>query len=427
MAVAFDASSRSGSAVSASVASFSWTHTPVGTPKGVCVVVAGSTSATNDVTSVTYGGTAVPRVTGAFAADSAGEPSFTDVYFLGSSVPTGAQTVVVNRNNNANGVWGAAATVTAGADTEVYTTGIVLLQGDQALVEQNVTDGSTGVDSLRFGILSSGAAALTPAGANSTRLQTVQPSSRNIDFYRETTAGQGSRPVGAVLVTSDDVAMSLFAVREVVAGGTTFTQALTANATATASIVKQVNKNVTANGTVTVTIQKQINKLLTANATATATLQALKVILLTLTANATATASIRRQTNKNVRADATASATMQRQINKLLTANVSATASIQALKVVLLTLIANATATASIRKQVNKIVRADATSSASIRKTVQKTLLANATSTAIINKVIPLTLTAAATATASINAVYHAASAAVSRARYIVFPRSGIY
>lgn len=215
MAVALDASSRSGSTVSASVASFSWTHTPVGTPAGVVVVVAGTTTATNDVTSVTYGGVSVPRVSGAFAADTAGEPAFTDVYFLGSSVPTGAQTVVVNRNNNANGVWGAAATVTAGADTEVNTAGIVLLQNDQALAEVNVDDGSPGTNSLRFGILSSGALALTPAGANSTRAQGAQPSSRNVGLFVEATAGQGSRPVGAVNATSDDVAMSLFAVREV--------------------------------------------------------------------------------------------------------------------------------------------------------------------------------------------------------------------
>lgn len=215
MAVALDASSRSGSTVSASVASFSWTHTPVGTPAGVTVVI-GETVATNDVTSVTYGGVTVPRISGAVAVDSAGEPCLTDVYHLGSSVPTGAQTVVVNRTNNADGVWAAAATVTAGADTEVYTAGIVLLQGDQALAEVNVDDGSPGVDSMRFGILSSGALALTPAGANTTRLQTVQPSSRNMGFYRETTAGQGSRPVGAVNATADDVAMTLYAVREVV-------------------------------------------------------------------------------------------------------------------------------------------------------------------------------------------------------------------
>lgn len=214
MAVALDATSRSGSAVSASVASFSWTHTPVGTPRGVTVVI-GETVATNDVTSVTYGGVTVPRVSSAVAVDTAGELCFTDVYHLGSGIPTGAQTVVVNRTNNADGVWGAAFTVTAGADTEV--TGIVLLQESQALAEVNVDDGSPGTDSLRFGILSSGALALTPAGANSTRPQSVQPSSRNMGLYIEATPGQGSRPVGAVNATADDVAMTLAAVREVAA------------------------------------------------------------------------------------------------------------------------------------------------------------------------------------------------------------------
>lgn len=219
MAVAHDALSEShtGTTGSASEASFSWTHTPTGTPAGALVFVITNADA-DDITSVTYGGTTMTQVSEAI--DSAGEPGRCTAFHLGASIPTGAQTVVVNRVNNADVMWAAAMTQTAGADTEVYTPGIVLIQGDNTLAEQSVDDGSTGVNSLRYAGLMSGLASVPAVGANSTS----QSPGAAIDFgtrvaatCRETTAGQGSRSVGFSSGTTDDVAAVHLAVREVVA------------------------------------------------------------------------------------------------------------------------------------------------------------------------------------------------------------------
>lgn len=90
MAIAFDAASHSTAAVANN---FSWTHTPNGTPRGVLVFIAQNASGTDDVTGVTYGGTSMARVGRALHAT--GETSAVYIYFLGASVPTGAQTVSV--------------------------------------------------------------------------------------------------------------------------------------------------------------------------------------------------------------------------------------------------------------------------------------------------------------------------------------------
>jgi hypothetical protein len=229
MAVAHDAVSESHTSTTASVseASFSWTHTPVGTPKGVFVVVYTMGSTTDHVTSVTYNGVTMARTSGGAATVSAGdEPGRADLFELGSSVPTGAQTVVVNRTNDAIEMYANAITVTAGADTEVYSSGIVLVEANSTLAEQNVSDGSTGVDSLRYAAAYLGYGTPPGAGTNSTSLG----GSANIDvgnygarIVRETTAGQGSRPVGFTAGTTDDIAAIHWAVREVAASGLSIT------------------------------------------------------------------------------------------------------------------------------------------------------------------------------------------------------------
>src|SRR3990167_10680032 len=104
MAVAHDASSEShtGTTGSASEASFSWSHTVVGTPKGVFVLVF-TIGTDNLATSVTYGGVTMLALgtDGGVARDTATEPGVVKLFYLGSGVPTGNQTVVVNRTNNA--------------------------------------------------------------------------------------------------------------------------------------------------------------------------------------------------------------------------------------------------------------------------------------------------------------------------------------
>jgi len=214
---------------------------------------------------------------------------------------------------------------------------------------------------------------------------------------------------------------------------TVFPQALTANATATATIAVNVAKRVTATATATATIQKTVAKALTAtatatssiqktvlkllssSATATATIATLRSVTLTLTATATATATMTRTVLKTVSASATSTATMTRTVAKALTASATATATMT--RTVLKLLTATATSTASLLAQKVKLVAltANATATATMSRVVLKTVSASATSTATIQKVVLKTLSATASATATLVATFVAGGGAVAR------------
>lgn len=117
MAVAYDASSSSSQTVSNVNAS--WTHTPTGTPRGALVLVY-STQGADMVTGVTYGGVAMTEISGSPNVKAASESMSVYAYFLGSGIPTGAQTVQVSVNGDGFSAYRASAfTVTANGNTEV--------------------------------------------------------------------------------------------------------------------------------------------------------------------------------------------------------------------------------------------------------------------------------------------------------------------
>lgn len=116
MAVAFDAATES-SEWTTTPDPFTFNHTPSGTPRGVMVFVVQQGSAADQVSGITYGGTAMTRVVS--ASDSAAETGRAYVYFLGASVPTGTQTVSIDHTAGSGSKWACAVTVTAGGDTEV--------------------------------------------------------------------------------------------------------------------------------------------------------------------------------------------------------------------------------------------------------------------------------------------------------------------
>lgn len=218
MAVAHDAYSDSPSSLtSTNSGSGSWTHTPVGTPRGVWVGYFEEASSTDHSTAVSYGGSSLATNAAWLAKDTAGETGLCKIWFLGSSVPTGASTVSIT--TTATNWCACCITVTAGADTEIYTSGVVLLQEDGTLAEQSVTDGSTGVNSMRYAAMFSGLNTPGTIGSNSTSLRIGDLGTDAVMVCRETTAGQGSRSVGWTNATSDDRAGVFFAVREVTGGG----------------------------------------------------------------------------------------------------------------------------------------------------------------------------------------------------------------
>lgn len=108
--IAFDAVSEG-----TGTTTLSWTHAPVGTPRGIFVFCIADTSSTDVFSGATYGGVSMLRITS--AADTATEPGFVEGYFLGVAIPTGNQTVVCTISSGSTAKHGAAISVTAGTDT----------------------------------------------------------------------------------------------------------------------------------------------------------------------------------------------------------------------------------------------------------------------------------------------------------------------
>lgn len=233
MAVAHDAvaESHSGATGSVSEASFNWSHIPTGTPRGIVVFTFGQTSA-DDATAVTYGGVAMAAVSGGRAVDTTDEAGDCKAWFLGASIPTGTQTVVVTRNNNANILYAVSLSVTAAADTQISGTP-VLLENDGALTEQSVDTGGT--TALRYAAANWGASSVPALGVSTTTLTATASIDFGVRVIRvavETTAGSGSRPVGFDQAGPDDRAAVHLAVAEASGGtqsltGTLFTKAPT--------------------------------------------------------------------------------------------------------------------------------------------------------------------------------------------------------
>lgn len=213
MAVAHDAASEShtGTTGSTSEGSFTWSHNPVGVPKGVLVFV--WTNANADyITSVTYDGTALTQISE--AADTAGEPGRCTAFFLGTSVPTtDPANIVVTRTNNATVMYGVGITVTAASDTE--TTGVTLVQENATPAEVSVDDGSvTGANSVRYAAMHYGGNSVPGAGASSTVVHGIDlGATQTFNVVQETTAGTGSRSIG-FSAAADDVAAIHLAIRE---------------------------------------------------------------------------------------------------------------------------------------------------------------------------------------------------------------------
>lgn len=117
MAIAFDAFTAS----APGTGTLSATHTPVGVPRGVIVAVIAPAVGTDQVNVPTYGGVTMSEVALSPLLKAAAEAGSVHIFFLGSSIPTGPQTVEVTVSGGATkqfGVW----TVTATGDTAVVDT-----------------------------------------------------------------------------------------------------------------------------------------------------------------------------------------------------------------------------------------------------------------------------------------------------------------
>lgn len=218
MAVGYVASASSGS--QASVASFNIGTLGTGARCGI-VFVCTHNSATDIITGVTWNSVSMTLLYSATDTDT--EPGRVEAYFL-DNVSNG--TITVSRTNNATVTVGYAASISASSACEAYqtitrvsstqnTNADTSTTGTGSSGEVAVDDASPGTNSMRFAAYYSGAATPPAAGTNSTNLQVLDSSAFGSRFVRETTAGQGSRNVGAATGTTDDWALVAVAVREI--------------------------------------------------------------------------------------------------------------------------------------------------------------------------------------------------------------------
>lgn len=207
MAIAFDAFSKSSTGFDN--ATISWTHTPVGTPKGAVVVVCQEASA-DDIDGVTYGGVAMARIKREVKA--AAEAGCVYIYFLGSGLGTGAKTVTVTAPTSND--WCAVCfTVTAdSAETEAPVTA-----GAQSDSQANpsLSISPTAAAVICYGIVSGLAAPITTNETNTIHVGGSDFGADSAMWARKTVASAGATTIGYT-AAADDVIHAACAVQELV-------------------------------------------------------------------------------------------------------------------------------------------------------------------------------------------------------------------
>jgi hypothetical protein len=183
---AFDAKSNATTDNAARASPISWTHTPVGIPKGVLVLIAVENEATDPVTAVTYGGVALSHVSGSPLADTVNaEVCHAGGWFLGSGLPTGAQTVVVTFSTIGGSINAVACTVVGPNNSAIEDTSTIsgAVSGADPSLALTIT-----ADSFCAGLLISGRAAaadVTP-GAAMTQLLEIDVGAELMSWVRKT-------------------------------------------------------------------------------------------------------------------------------------------------------------------------------------------------------------------------------------------------
>jgi hypothetical protein len=212
MAVAFDAFSNG----TAGTGDISWTHTPVGTPRGVIVIVLG-VSGTDGVSGVTYGGSAMTEVTGSPNLKASTELAGVYVYFLGTSIPTGAQTVAMTSANvHLKSI--SAITLTADADTEVVDSDATI--NSDSAADPSVTlslGGRTAFAAIGLVSGQDAVTGITPLTDWTSRLE-QDAGAVTVGHYTYDTIGSTDVTAGWTQTAEDATAIAL-AVSEVAGGG----------------------------------------------------------------------------------------------------------------------------------------------------------------------------------------------------------------
>ena len=213
MAVAFDAFSNG----TAGTGDISFTHTPVRTPRGAIVIVLG-VSGTDGVSGVTYGGVAMAEVSGSPNLKGTAELAGAYVYFLGASIPTGAQTVAMTSSNtHLKSI--SCITLTAAADTEVVDSDGTI--NSDSVADPSVTlslGGRTAFAAIGLVSGQDAVTGITPPSGWTSRLE-QDAGAVTVGHYTYDTIGSTDVAAGWTQTAEDATAIAV-AVSEVAAGGT---------------------------------------------------------------------------------------------------------------------------------------------------------------------------------------------------------------
>ena len=212
MAVAYDAVSNA----TEGTGTLTWTHTPVGTPRGVQVFVVQNTGAADEVSGVTYGGVAMTETSDSPLLKAAAEDGGVYSYFLGSSIPTGAQTVEVTVTG-ATTKAAVAITITAAADTTVQDTATI--SSDSATNPSVTLSLGSNTCFCAIGFMSGQASVgnITPSASWTSRYE-FDFTSQTCGFYTYDTIGSSDVTAGWTQ-TADDAISIAVAITEGAGGG----------------------------------------------------------------------------------------------------------------------------------------------------------------------------------------------------------------
>ena len=221
MTIAFDAATTAfftGDLVGATLQ-----HTPVGTPRGIICLIA-QNLASDEITTVQYGGITMTEVTGSPLLGAAGdEPMTCYGHFLGAGIPAGVQNVEVDTTNTRAKTL-MLISVTAAADTEIDATQTL----DTVVQNPSLTLATTAsTNTFDVAILGTGVNAVTnvaPGAAYTQRMeQAIVGGARCSNGMNKTTNGTGGNiTVDWTTDTSEDALVLAVAIREIAgAGGAT--------------------------------------------------------------------------------------------------------------------------------------------------------------------------------------------------------------
>jgi len=207
-AIAHDATGSFGASPT-TTSPMEWLHNPVGTPRGIIVLIA-TNDTTDTVTGVTYDGVAMTLVR---RQNVGGENGSAYGYFLGASIPATDPATISVTFTGVNNHMGTSASVTAADDTSVeHHLGL----SNVSLDDPSITL-TTSVTTMTYGALYSGLAGPTSTDndANHTTIQETDLGAETSScIHRNAPVAAGSPVVGWVNTGADDVAAVALAVRE---------------------------------------------------------------------------------------------------------------------------------------------------------------------------------------------------------------------